>query len=145
MLMLFILGDLLYLSCLSVRGKKDYPEDLKISFGSGGGSSGEWSGWTIDSIGNVYSWKGGVQEENTKLIYSLNKRIMENLWKEIADSNLMDIKYGKPGNFSKYIKIKANGKTNTILWNPHSNDNIINKLNSVDSILFEKIRPENQK
>jgi hypothetical protein len=145
MLMLFVLGDLLYFSCSSVKSKEDYPEDLRISFGSGGGSSGGWSGWIIDSIGNVYSWKGGVQEENTKFIYSLNKKIMGNLWKEITDINLMGIKYQEPGNFSKYIKIKANGKTNTILWNPYSKDEIINKLNALDSILFEKIKPENQR
>lgn len=143
--MVAILGTLIYLSCSSLKSKKNYPEDLNISFGNGGGFTGIWKGWTVDSVGNVYSWMGKVQEENARRIGFTDNKVMETLWKEIKEGNLMNIKYQEPGNISKYIKIKANGKINTILWNPYSNGEIIDKLNSVDSILFEKIKPENQR
>lgn len=110
--------------------------EFHISWGEGGGATGRWSGYTIDSKKKeLTKWSGLVKEENAKHQKKLCKSKLKTIFKEIEKNDLINIKYQEPANMSHYIKITTAGKTNVILWNPNLETEITTKLNNLYSFL----------
>ena len=104
---------------------------IKIIIGSGGGASGLQNGYTIDSTGNLYSWKGRIMEENLKHIGSISKDTLSNIWELIQTNKLMELEYQFPHNNSIFIKIESINKKNYIVWNPDEKNDTTKLTNEV--------------
>src|SRR5262247_1248393 len=50
----------------AAQGAEALPSDFRFAFGQGGGFTGMWQGYTIDSSGAIYAWQGKMPGENLK-------------------------------------------------------------------------------
>lgn len=84
----------------------------EISFGSGGGFTGEVKTYKLSSNGKLF--EKGVE---IKKIESKSTLKFFNQAKQ-----LKDIDYNKPGNMYSFLEIKTKNKTNRIVWSDGSTD-----------------------
>lgn len=104
--------------------------EYTISWGEGGGATGRWSGYTIDSKEKeLTKWSGMMQEQNPTHLKKLCKSKLKATLNEIEANDLINVNYQEPANMSHYIKITTAGKTNVIIWNPNLENELTTKLN----------------
>ena len=117
----------------------NYPKDLIIEIGSGGGFTGKWAGYSLLDNGKIISWNGNKQGANPKDYQKLDQKTIQFIWQKIIDSKVLDIKLQEPGNMSKSIKIMANGKLYFFVWDYSRKDNITNDLNILYQFIFNTL------
>jgi hypothetical protein len=106
-----------------------------MSIGSGGGATGLFSGFTIDSLGKLYKWNGRKLKDNLtelKTLQSDTAMLIEDI---IIKSKLIDLNFQKPDNFYRFFQIKTNTKENYIVWGSSSDSDSTKNLNEI----YEKI------
>jgi hypothetical protein len=114
--------------CSSICGGK--LTEYQISWGSGGGVTGKWNGYTINSkTKELTKWSGMIQEKNPEHLKKMCTSKLKTIYQEIEKSGVTTTIYQEPGNMSRYIKITTPGFTNTIIWNYNLQSDLATKLN----------------
>lgn len=121
------LGLIFSWGCHRKAAPFDFPSDLEIAWGSGGGGTGLWQGYTLHSDGKLYEWLGRVPRRDEKFLCQLDSAQYLPLWKFIRDSLLMKQEVLMPGNFSRRLEITTYGKKNILIWDESQIEN--QKLN----------------
>jgi hypothetical protein len=124
---------LILLGCKSVN--VEIPKNYNILIGSGGGSTGLWEGYIIQSDTQILSWKGRKAGDNPTFLKNYTNEFPKKIWEIVQKDSLSNVKYQNPGNLSYIIKISVNDSINTIIWDPFLKNDTINKLNAS----YEKI------
>ena len=107
----------------------------EFTIGSGGGATGLFSGFTIDSLGKLYKWDGRKLKENLtelKTLQADSAMLIEDI---IIKSKLIDLNFQKPDNFYRFFQIKTPTKENYIVWGSSSDSDSSKNLNEI----YEKI------
>lgn len=96
------------------------PEDFALTFGEGGGFTGQWSGQTVRPDGVVLRWQGRAAEENGMPAGSLTDERRRALWSELQQLDFADAAAANrpKGDLIRFLKVTANGQTRTITWTP---------------------------
>jgi hypothetical protein len=94
------------------------PEDFSLSFGEGGGFTGQWLGHTIRPDGVVLQWRGRAAEENGQPVGRLAEEKRRALWLDIQRLGVFNAASDKRGDLVRIVKVTANGKTYTVAWTP---------------------------
>lgn len=103
----------LFMSCSSQEKLAKY-KDVEISFGNGGGYTGQEIVYTINSIGEVFM-TDKLKNETTELPKIKSKKTLE-LFEQLTELNLADLKFNKPGNMYSFIQETKDGKAQKIVW-----------------------------
>lgn len=110
------------------------PHDFLISFGSGGGFTGMWHGYLIDSTDSIFKWEGRFQEQKItrhveeKEDVKVSTELKKDIFDRVKLLRLIEIQKEEPSNMTNYIRIRYNSKENVILWNPFAKDELSVKL-----------------
>ena len=122
---LLLLSSVLLLSLGGCAGSKEsdgeskVPADFQLEFGSGGGFTGRWEGHTVGANGVVTGWSrdpGG--EKVPRELGTLPAGELTSLWKSIREHGFFDLDPGEPGNYSRMIRVTADGTTHEVTWTP---------------------------
>jgi hypothetical protein len=98
------------------RSDISVPTDLHLVIGEGGGFTGEWNGYTVDSSGSVFSWRGTKAEEHSQRASKLTATQFRELWNSIADGYFFEIDSSGTGNMTQFMTVSANGKVHRVSW-----------------------------
>ncbi|MGH7496739.1 MAG: hypothetical protein ACREOO_30680 [bacterium] len=114
---------LLFSSCSkenksAAQGADKLPSDFRLVFGEGGGFTGMWQGYTIDSSGAIYSWQGKLAGENPRSAGKLSATQIKALWQEIQKADLLGQELNERGNMTSIMRVTANGVTKELAWIP---------------------------
>lgn len=102
----------------TAEGSVETKSKTLLVLGSGGGFTGLWTGYELDTLGNVYSWQGeSADSSEKKLSFKLSSEKLQHIRSIISDEKLIQTEENSPGNFSYLIKIKS-GKN--AVWNNQS-------------------------
>lgn len=104
-----------------------------ITYGSGGGVTGLYDGYYIDSLGTVSSWSGRTfATSEKKTLGRLTEKEISEMTSAIKDNHLLDISHRQNGNITTYfIFRKTGGEQTTISWPGFAPDKKISEeLNS---------------
>jgi hypothetical protein len=101
----------------SLKQTTELPSSYNIVIGSGGGFTGMYSGYYIDTLGNISKWDGRVfSDKNLKYISTLNSEQLIKISKLVADKNVLNTSYNKLGNVSSSIQIIFKNLSHSISW-----------------------------
>jgi hypothetical protein len=92
------------------------PTDFQLVIGEGGGFTGLWSGYAVDSIGTVSSWRGTSPDQNLKRTLKLARPQFDKLWQMIANAHFFDIDSTGTGNMTITMQVTAGGKVHRTSW-----------------------------
>ena len=97
------------------------PDSLTISFGSGGGFTGNWEGYSIYSSGKIEEWKGRwfLDKPSTRENV-LTKEDVAHIWDMVEASDFFTTTYNETGNFTAILKVTHPGFEKTAKWMPSS-------------------------
>lgn len=84
----------------------------EISFGSGGGFTGEVKTYKLSSNGKLFEKGVEIKKLESKPTLQFFNQAKQ----------LKDIDYNKPGNMYSFLEIKTKNKTNRIVWSDGSTD-----------------------
>ncbi|MBU1422962.1 MAG: hypothetical protein KKG06_07240 [Bacteroidetes bacterium] len=88
-----------------------------IVIGSGGGFTGIYSGYYIDTLGNITSWEGRVfADTNLKYITTLSREQLDKISKLVLDKNVLNTNYKNSGNISSYIQLSCKNLKHSVSW-----------------------------
>ena len=107
-----LLSSLLLSSCKSLEPKVP-KETIVIRCGSGGGFTGEESGYEVGPDGRIAVLRSSNRVETGK---KLSSDQVQQLWNNAELLNLKEMKYMYPGNTYKYIEYESNGVVNRMAW-----------------------------
>jgi hypothetical protein len=96
------------------------PSDFQLVIGEGGGFTGQWNGFVVDSTGAVSSWRGTTPEQNVKRIAKLARQQYEKLWQMIINARYFDIDTTGTGNMTVAMQVTANGTVHRTSWSKPS-------------------------
>ncbi|MCX7737543.1 MAG: hypothetical protein N2319_12630 [Candidatus Kapabacteria bacterium] len=125
---------ILMTSCSSTQNNEKLSFS-EFSIGEGGGATGMISGFTIESSGKLFQWRGRLKKDTLKELKKLDSDTLKFIEDIITKSNLIDLKYEKPENFYRFINIKMNEKENYLVWAPYFQSDTTTNLNEI----YEKI------
>lgn len=98
------------------NSKAAVPRDFQLVLEEGGGFTGLWSGYIVDSSGNVSSWRGNYPERKTTATSTLSRQQLEKLWQTISDARFFDIDTTGTGNMTIALQVTANGTVHRTSW-----------------------------
>jgi hypothetical protein len=114
---------LLFVSCQSSETTKpDFytqtsaPSDFQLMIGEGGGFTGQWNGYVVDSTGTVSTWRGSSPDQNVKRTVKLARQQFDRLWRTIANARFFDIDTIGTGNMTVAMQVTANGTVHRASW-----------------------------
>jgi uncharacterized protein (DUF2164 family) len=112
---LFLLFGLMALvSCSTMRKNNSYDY---ISYGQGGGISGEVKGFEINNGSELYSVTKKVNgEAEKKLIRSLTQKEQRTISKKIKSAQALDYIYKELDNYYYYLEVQKAPLKNYITW-----------------------------
>jgi hypothetical protein len=96
------------------------PSDFQLVIGEGGGFTGQWSGFVVDSTGTVSSWRGTAPEQNVKRTAKLARQQFEKLWQMFVNARYFDIDTTGTGNMTVAMQVTANGTVHRTSWSKPS-------------------------
>lgn len=94
------------------------PEDFTMVFGEGGGFTGRWDGYSIESDGDVLAWSGPTAGEERTPVGSLTAAQMDDLWARVQDAQFFDQNVRETGNITAIIEVTAGGRKHRVSWIP---------------------------
>lgn len=92
------------------------PVDFRLVIGEGGGFTGQWNGYIVDSTGTVSSWRGISPEQDVKWTAKLGRQQFEELWQMIFNARFFDIDTTGTGNMTVAMQVTANGTVHRTSW-----------------------------
>lgn len=92
------------------------PSDFQLVIGEGGGFTGQWSGYLVDSTGAVSTWRGISPEQNVKRTAKLARQQFAKLWQTIVNARFFDIDSSGTGNMTVAMQVTANGTVHRTSW-----------------------------
>lgn len=118
LLNIIILTAVIIFDCSGSGLKKDnsISSDFKVVFGSGGGFTGLYNGYTIKKDGSVFKWGGRFVEENPHKIGVIKKKKIVTIMKKIREIDFFNMDLEKVGNMNRIIVVNENGKKHRINW-----------------------------
>lgn len=120
------------MTCCKTSENSSNPQ-FEISFGSGGGFTGKYIVYKLNSNGDLNK----TSENEILFIKKVEPSKIKLILDEIKKENLLDYKFNVPGNLNKFIEIKVGKETTKILWSnstkipKESVISIFDKLNSL--------------
>lgn len=130
----YIILSLTLIMC-SPQNVEKHLKFTEMTVVSGGGATGFWSGFKIDSLGNLYQLSGFSVNLKDSLLRQLKQSDLKKIERIIIDNKLESMNYQLPGNISRKITILTESKQNIIIWNPFAESEEAKKLDFV----FDKI------
>ena len=120
---LILASGLLVISCQSAETTKPdltpsstIPSDFQLVIGEGGGFTGLWNGYVVDSTGAVSTWRGISPEQNAKRTAKLARQQFAKLWQTIVNARFFDIDSSGTGNVTVAMQVTANGTVHRTSW-----------------------------
>ncbi|MCA9735330.1 MAG: hypothetical protein H6696_03770 [Deferribacteres bacterium] len=98
------------------------PDDLTIVFGEGGGITGLWQGYTIESDGSVLTWQGRVAEANPTAAGKISEEALSRLWQSINENKIFTQSGTEPGNITRFLRITSKKQKKQLNWAQSVND-----------------------
>lgn len=142
-----IVTSLFVQSCLHTRSntsmKEDIPPDFNVVFGEGGGITGRWQGFTVDTNGIVLRWEGRVAGENPKAAGSLSRDEVASIWKRSTEVRQLAAGVSQKGDLTYFIQLTSDGskKEHTWIEDGSSSSKILHDFYSYcRSVIEEKIK-----
>ena len=86
----------------------------EIGFGSGGGVTGQYIEYTLNSRGELFKYNKSTRKDD--LLKNIDLVKTNEIFKKVDNDNLMNYKFNFPGNMNRYIEIRTKGGTNKITW-----------------------------
>jgi hypothetical protein len=96
------------------------PRDFQLVIGEGGGFTGQWNGFVVDSTGTVSSWRGTTPEQNVKHTTKLARAQFDKLWQMIVNARYFEIDTSGTGNMTVAMQVTANGTVHRTSWSKPS-------------------------
>lgn len=113
-------------------GQLDSSQVQIVVFGSGGGFTGLWTGYSIELDGSVYTWSGTDPDSSAKkFLKKLPPEDISSLDSILATSLPV---VNDPGNFSYLIQYR---KSEPVIWNTQTSEE--NKLTELYEALISRI------
>lgn len=120
LIIVVIVSSLVIQSCLHTRSntstKEDSPQVFSLIFGEGGGITGRWQGFTVDTDGVISRWEGRVAGENAKAVGSLSRDELASIWKRSTELRQLASGVSKKGDLTYFILLTSNGSKNEYTW-----------------------------
>lgn len=92
------------------------PADFELVFGSGGGITGLWQGFTLQADGRLLRWNGPMAGANETVAGSVSMDDRRALWNEIEAAKFFEETKDERGNMTRRISVTANEKTHHVYW-----------------------------
>jgi len=86
----------------------------KISFGNGGGFTGNVTEYTLDSNGTISKFESIPKK--SEIIKTIKKNEIQNIYKKAEELPLETYEFNHPGNNYNFIKVSKKGKEYYISW-----------------------------
>jgi hypothetical protein len=116
-----VLTFLLLNSCSTVRSSSSESDVVSLKYeiilGTGYGFAGENNGYAIDTLGNIFSWKGKMF--NTSLKLPEGKLTSEQITKInalITSAEILNTGYRRHGSITSFITLKGLQREKNISW-----------------------------
>ena len=106
-------------ACASQRDvseDKQLPENLEIQFGSGGGFTGLWTGYTIRGDGTVLKWQGRAAGQNAQKRKEISREAVHELWSALQANSFQTLSTSEEGNMTLFIRIQTKDVDKSISW-----------------------------
>ncbi|MDI6804575.1 MAG: hypothetical protein QME58_12150 [Bacteroidota bacterium] len=88
-----------------------------IVIGTGGGFTGMYNGYYIDTIGNFNSWEGKVfTDTNLKYITTLSREQLDKISELVLNNVVLGTNYKNSGNISSFIQLSYNNFKHSVSW-----------------------------
>ena len=120
---LTIATGLFLVSCQSSKATKpdlssleSVPSDFQLVIGEGGGFTGQWSGYVVDSLGTVFSWRGTSPDRNLKRTTTLARPQFDKLWQMISNARFFEFDTTGTGNMTVAMQVTAGGTVHRTSW-----------------------------
>ncbi len=105
------------MGCYSSKPATPKTMKYNIIIGAGGGFTGIYSGYYIDTLGNISSWEGKVfTDTNLKHINTLSREQLEKLSELVLGNDIVGTNYKKSGNITSYIQLSQNNFKHSVSW-----------------------------
>jgi hypothetical protein len=128
----------LLLSCSTQREiYVDNPQSL--SFGSGGGFTGQTVEYKLQSDGKL--WKYRSMEKDSSWLEQLKKKQTKKVFKQAYQLGLDTLMLNKPGNMNHFIRLKSKTLDNKIVWAKDSKQ-VSNEIAEFYKILINYTKPK---
>ncbi|MFH0864776.1 MAG: hypothetical protein V1904_01180 [Bacteroidota bacterium] len=114
----FIIVTVAIFLCSCGIFKYKIPYD-KVVFGKGGGFTGKYDEYFIDSKGALY--KKDPSSAAYTLMKSITSKQIKDVFKDIKKNNLYEVAFNNPYNYSYYIELYKGDKSNRIVWGNANN------------------------
>jgi hypothetical protein len=92
------------------------PEDFGLTFGSGGGVTGRWQGFTLEPDGDLVRWQGSMAGANEQPAGTLTGEQRAALWRAIQGAKFFEHNQDERGNMTRRISVTASQKTHHAYW-----------------------------
>ena len=127
---LLIIGIVvLVAACSSALPGNDVPRDFAVEIAEGGGFTGIWQGYRIESDGQIFVWDGRSKPDTFTFTGRLSMKDLRTLWNEVSSARLIGYKpFHTPGNLTRRVYLQSNGQSIDVSW-------------SVGPTPFELVRP----
>lgn len=91
--------------------------EYSIIVGSGGGFSGSYEGYLIDSLGQIFNWSGKTfSTADLASIGELNEDEIQTVKTSINDSNILNTSFKEHGNVTTFIRLKNSKFEYSVSW-----------------------------
>ncbi len=91
--------------------------DHNIIIGTGGGFTGVYEGYLIDTTGNVFHWEGISFENSVKrYIGTLHTSQIEKIKSLIEDYGVLTTEYSGKGNITTFITLRTEEFAHRVSW-----------------------------
>lgn len=91
----------------------------KVVFGKGGGFTGKYDEYFLDKKGDLY--KKDASTSASTLLKSIPSKQIKEIFKDIKRNNLFEVAFNNPYNYSYYIELFKDSKSNRIVWGNATN------------------------
>jgi hypothetical protein len=98
------------------RSDLSVPNDFRLVIGEGGGFTGQWNGYIVDSAGTVSSWHGISPGQDVRRTAKLAPQQFVRLWQTITNARFFDIDTTETGNMTVTMQVTANGTVHRASW-----------------------------
>lgn len=90
---------------------------FSIIIASGGGFTGTYEGYFIDTLNNVYKWEGRTFNNSEKsLLGEITKEQAQIIVQNLFDNKILSTSFKSHGNITSYISIKGEVLEHSVSW-----------------------------
>lgn len=98
------------------------PPDFRMMLGQGGGVTGRWSGFTIDSDGSIVEWSGAVAGSNPHPAGTLTLEQAAAIWHDVVGIEFFSQEIDERGEMTAFLKVNADSLEHRVSWIPGAED-----------------------